>query len=231
MPSAEIDSLIQRVIADFAIYYAISGIISCFFGYTFRRVLPFFIGLVFGFVYGFALTIALNNQNGTLIEDINSTLKQFGTIIQKEDWESFKSLGIEYTAKYLVIPIISALVLACLSATFYKFTMALCFSISVFFIVYPYFVEMENRMLYSIICAGVGFVLLYLLYNILYILSTAASGAYLLGIALATTELIKPDYIDAVTIGLFILGAVCQFTQFYGTQRRAKKKKRIECED
>ena len=109
--------------------------------------------------------------------------------------------------------------------------MALCFSISAFFVAYPLLIETENRLLYSIICAGIGFIIVYLLYNILYILSTAASGAYLLGIALATTELIKPDYLGAVTIGLFVLGAVCQFAQFYGTQRRTTKRKKIKYEE
>ena len=109
--------------------------------------------------------------------------------------------------------------------------MALCFSFSVFFIVYPLLTETENRMLYTVISTCAAFILVYLLYSILYILSTAASGACLIGLSLATTDLIKPDYLDAITIALCIIGAICQFAQFYGTRKRSKMKQRNEYED
>ena len=69
-------------------------------------MLPFFIGLAFGFVFGGALTIALNNQDGALLENMNNTLNQFMSMAKEGDWGSLKSLGAEYSAKYLVIPII-----------------------------------------------------------------------------------------------------------------------------
>ena len=222
--NAALEALRQTDV-EWLILYAVLGLVICFFGYTFRRFLPFLIGLTLGFAVSCILNKLRVNGNEITIERLNSEISEFIAKVKAEGSGFLKTFADAYYFKSLAIPIICALVCACLGALMYKLTLSLCIGALVQSFASIMLYKSENVLLYSILIALGSFILFRAFYSIFFILLTAASGATCIGFIATAKEITEGDQSYILSGALLALGAACQFFLLIRNWKRRKKKR------
>ena len=225
MPYSEIIEIItayEQFVSNWVIVIAIVGLALCLFGFKFKRILPFLAGLSFGYTVGHVLSIVIL-RHGSL-SDIFVSLSNVQSALLALDFDYLGSFVGEYGAGSLVIPIISALVFACLGAILYKVPSCICAGGFMYFIVDLLFAQGGDNTLGPVIAAVCGFILAWFLFDIIFILLTAGLGAAFLGMASVIKGFIGPDSMNTLVVLAFVIGVICQCIQVYGSRKRSKQK-------
>ena len=221
----EILESLRQTATGWLIIYVVAALALCFFGYRLRRVLPFFVGLAFGFAMSCILNKLIVSGDRITIDSLNAEISSFITSVKAQGSGFLKTFVEEYRFKSLAIPITSALTCACLSVLLYKFTMAAFFGVLAYSFAGIYFIGTENAVLYSILIGAGCFLLLLLFYNIFFILFTAAAGAAVISLVIASTESVETKTVYIIAGALCAIGAAAQYAQFFIRQRRLKRKR------
>ena len=207
------------------VIYVLIALTLCLFGHTFRRVLPFLIGLAAGFTFSCILNKLRISGAGITLEGINSGLSDFIARVRLEGSAFLKIAASEYGFDSPLIPAAAALVCGCLGALFYKFTMALFVGVLANAFAGIALLQSENATLYSVLIGAGSFILFLLLYHILFILLTAASGAGFIGLILTAKELVSETYVYVISGALCAIGIALQLFLFVRWHKRLKKKR------
>ncbi|MCR4621578.1 MAG: hypothetical protein K5663_05790 [Clostridiales bacterium] len=217
---------LRQTEACWLIAIVIIGLTICFFGHYLRRVLPFFIGLAFGFAVSCIVKNLVAGGGKITLDRVNSEITKLVNRIKELGGGYLKSIIAGSGIKTWILYIIGGLACACLGALLYRFTVPICLSVLIYTFASIFMFRSEHVLLYSICIAAVSFAVLCLFYNHLFILFSAAAGAAGVGFVIASTDSVAMTLTYIVAIALFFAGAVFQLIWFYKRRKRAKEKKK-----
>ncbi len=224
----EILEILRQTGAGWPVILLLAGLIVCFFGHRFKRVLPFFIGLAAGFAMSCILKDILAGGGRITLDKLSNGITLFVNRVKELGFGYIRSIFEISSNKTVIILIICSLACACIGALLYKLTIPVCLGVLIYSFARIILYESEHVQLYSILISASSFAVLALFYNQLFILSTAAAGATCVGFVTASTDLVALTVTYIIAIVLFAAGAAFQFIQFYRRRKRAIEKKKTK---